>query len=72
MVQGTIRWFNRKRGYGFIASPEGPDIFLHFSEIQGDSLKNLTEGDVVEYELVKGEKGPKAAKVIRKDNTENS
>lgn len=69
MAQGTIRWFNHKRGYGFIVSEKGPDIFVHFSEIQEDGQKKLAEGDLVEFELVKGEKGPKAARVIRKGKT---
>ena len=72
MAEGTIRWFNRKRGYGFIAGQEGPDIFVHHSEVQADSLNKLAEGDVVEYEVVQGEKGPKAAQVIRKDKSYTS
>ncbi len=63
MPQGVIRWFNRKRGYGFIASEEGPDVFLHACEIQEIDSVTLSEGSRVEYELVRGEKGPKATKV---------
>lgn len=69
MAQGTIRWFNRKKGFGFIASESGPDVFVHFSAIQGNEADRLHEGDVVEYELVQGEKGPKAAKVICKGSS---
>ena len=66
MPEGVIRWFNRKRGYGFIASEEGPDIFIHASEIQAIDDVRLSEGACVEYELVRGEKGPKAIKVMPK------
>ena len=67
MAEGKVKWFNRKKGFGFIsADGDGPDIFVHFSEIQDNSQKVLNEGDVVVYEKVQGEKGPKAAKVIRK------
>ena len=65
-MDGTVKWFNRKKGFGFISSADGPDVFVHFSEIADDSSKVLNEGDQVQYELVQGEKGPKAASVIRK------
>jgi len=63
MVEGTIRWFNRKKGFGFIASETGADIFVHFSNVIDENPHRLNEGDQVEFELVQGEKGPKAAKV---------
>ena len=66
MAQGIIRWFNRKRGYGFIADEEGKDVFLHASEIEDRESLTLQEGERVEYELVRGEKGPKATKVMPK------
>ena len=66
MSEGTVKWFNEQKGYGFIDSDDGPDVFVHFSDIMGDGYRKLAEGDVVEYEVVQGEKGPKAAKVVRK------
>jgi cold shock protein len=66
MVEGTVKWFNEKKGFGFIANNEGPDVFVHFSQIEGAGYRKLREGDVVEYEIVQGEKGPKAAKVVKK------
>jgi len=64
MSEGTIKWFNAKKGFGFINNEDGPDVFLHFSEITG--TRKLREGDKVSYELVQGEMGPKAAKVTKK------
>ncbi len=65
-MEGTIRWFNRKKGFGFIVSETGPDIFVHFSNIIDEDPRRLKEGDPVLFELVQGEKGPKAARVVRK------
>ena len=65
-MEGVIRWFNRKKGFGFIASDNGADIFVHFSNVVDENPHRLKEGDPVEFELVQGEKGPKAAKVVRK------
>ncbi|MBN1437085.1 MAG: cold-shock protein [Sedimentisphaerales bacterium] len=67
MADGTVKWFNDKKGFGFISSDQGADVFVHFSEIQGDGHRTLQEGDSVAYELVQGEKGFKAANVVRKD-----
>lgn len=66
MAQGRIKWYNRKKGFGFIEDQGGPDIFLHFSQVQDSQAKSLNEGDIVQYESVPGEKGPKATKVIKK------
>ena len=66
MPVGTVKWFNNQKGYGFIESEEGGDLFVHFSEIQGDGFKTLKEGQPVEFEKSMGEKGPQATKVFPK------
>lgn len=63
MKKGTVKWFNAKKGFGFISDEEGNDVFVHFSALQMDGFKVLEEGDKVEFEVVKGEKGPQAANV---------
>jgi CspA family cold shock protein len=66
MAKGTVKWFNEKKGFGFIVDPEiATDIFVHFSVIQSDGFKTLNEGDTVEYELYKDDKGAKARNVTR-------
>ena len=66
MARGTVKWFNEKKGFGFIVDPEIPgDIFVHFSAIDCDGYKMLIEGDRVEYELYNDEKGAKARNVSR-------
>ena len=65
MAVGTVKWFNESKGYGFIES-DGKDLFVHFSEIQGDGFKTLTEGQTVEFEEGMGQKGPQATKVVPK------
>lgn len=63
-MQGTVKWFNQTKGFGFIAPTDGtPDVFVHYSEIQSDSFKTLNEGDKVEFDPIKGDKGPKATNV---------
>jgi len=62
---GTVKWFNDAKGYGFIQQDNGPDVFVHYSAIQGDSYKSLTEGQRVEFEVVDGDKGPKASNVVK-------
>lgn len=62
---GTVKWFNAKKGYGFINNEDGDDIFVHFSAIEMDGFRALTEGDQVQFELVQGEKGPQAANVSK-------
>ena len=63
MVKGTVKWFNSQKGYGFITQDEGNDVFVHFSAIQTDGFKKLEEGQRVEFEVQKGDKGPQAANV---------
>lgn len=64
MVQGVVKWFNAKKGYGFIEKEGGEDVFVHYSAIQGEGFKVINEGDKVEFEVVEGENGkPQAANV---------
>jgi CspA family cold shock protein len=63
MVQGTVKWFNDAKGFGFIEQDNGPDVFVHFSAIAGDGFKSLAEGDRVEFEVTEGQKGPQSANV---------
>ena len=66
MAQGTVKWFNAEKGYGFISTDNGGgDVFVHFSAIQGDGFKTLKEGDRVEFDVVPGAKGRQAANVTR-------
>jgi CspA family cold shock protein len=60
---GTVKWFNGSKGYGFIARENGPDVFVHFSAIQGDGYRNLEEGQKVEFSIEQGPKGLQAANV---------
>ena len=65
MSKGRVKWFNEKKGYGFIEQDGGGDVFVHFSAIQGDGLKTLTEGQAVEFDVVDGKKGPQASNVTK-------
>jgi CspA family cold shock protein len=62
-IIGTVKWFNGSKGYGFITREGGPDVFVHFSAIQGDGFKNLEEGQKVEFAVEQGPKGPQATNV---------
>ena len=62
---GTVKWFNEAKGYGFIARPDGDDVFVHFSAIQGSGFRTLAEGQAVEFEIVEGPKGKQAANVTK-------
>jgi CspA family cold shock protein len=63
--QGTVKWFNNEKGYGFISRNSGDDVFVHHSAIQGEGFKSLNEGDSVEFEVVKGQKGLQAQNVTK-------
>jgi CspA family cold shock protein len=65
VLKGKVKWFNNAKGYGFIGRDDGPDVFVHFSAIQSEGYKSLQEGDDVEFEIVQGQHGPQADKVIR-------
>lgn len=62
---GTVKWFNPDKGYGFIESEEGGDVFVHYSAIQGEGFRNLDEGQRVEFDVVEGNRGKQAANVVR-------
>ena len=64
-MNGTVKWFNAKKGFGFISDEEGTDVFVHFSALQMEGFKVLDEGDEVEFEVIQGEKGPQAANVTK-------
>jgi len=63
-VTGTVKWFNETKGFGFIAQESGPDVFAHFSAIQGDGFKTLAEGQKVEFKITQGQKGPQAEDIV--------
>ena len=63
MLQGTVKWFNESKGFGFIEQDNGDDVFVHFSAIESDGFKTLKEGQKVQFEIVDGKKGPAAANV---------
>jgi len=63
MTQGTVKWFNAEKGFGFIAQADGPDVFVHYSEIDGGGFRSLEENQQVEFEVTQGNKGPQASKV---------
>ena len=70
MSEGTVKWFNQRKGYGFISTEDGNDIFVHYSDISGEGFKSLTEGAPVSFDVVEGEKGPRAENVVGKSAQE--
>jgi CspA family cold shock protein len=64
MTEGTVKWFNEAKGFGFIEQSEGPDVFVHFSAIGGDGFKTLNEGQKVGFDVTEGPKGPQASNVV--------
>jgi cold shock protein len=62
---GKVKWFNSRKGYGFITKDDGGDVFVHYSAINGEGFRSLREGDRVEFEVTQGDKGPQAANVLR-------
>ena len=66
MAKGKVKWFNGRKGYGFITAETGEEVFVHFSEIQLEGYKTLDEGDSVEFEIENGPKGFKATKIVKK------
>ncbi|WP_405717825.1 cold-shock protein [Streptomyces sp. NBC_01537] len=66
MASGTVKWFNSEKGFGFIAQEGGgPDVFAHYSNIQGNGYRELTEGEAVTFDVTQGQKGPQAENIIR-------
>jgi len=64
MSEGTVKWFNTRKGYGFIAAADGKDVFVHYSSISSEGYKTLKEGDPITFDIVQGEKGPRAENVV--------
>ena len=64
-TRGRVKWFDPKKGYGFILGPEGQDVFVHYTQIEGEGFRSLRDGEIVDYELVEGEKGLQARTVAR-------
>ncbi len=65
MANGTVKWFNESKGFGFITQEDGPDVFAHYSEISGNGFKSLAEGDEVSFDVIEGDKGPKATNIVK-------
>lgn len=71
LTRGQVKWFDPKKGYGFITGPEGQDVFVHYSQIQGEGFKSLKDGETVDYELIEGDKGWQAQTVSRVEELVN-
>ncbi|MEW9121839.1 MAG: cold-shock protein [Thermotaleaceae bacterium] len=65
MKEGTVKWFNNEKGFGFIEVPGEPDVFVHYTAITGEGFKSLEEGQRVQFEIIQGDRGPQAANVAR-------
>lgn len=65
MAEGTVKWFNESKGFGFITSEDSGDVFVHYSSISGNGFKSLVEGDKVSFDIENGPKGPKAVNVVK-------
>jgi len=65
MAQGTVKWFNEAKGFGFITRDDGGDVFAHYSAIEGNGFKTLSEGDLVSFDVIDGDKGPKATNIVK-------
>ncbi len=64
--EGTVKWFNNAKGYGFLGRADGPDVFVHYTSIQREGYKSLKEGDPVSFDVIQGTKGPQADQVVRR------
>jgi CspA family cold shock protein len=71
MSEGKVKWFNTRKGYGFVSTVDGPDIFVHYSSISGKGYRTLAEGDSVSFDIVEGEKGLRAENVVRVSASES-
>ena len=65
MAEGTVKWFNDSKGFGFIEQDNGPDVFAHFSAIVGEGFKSLAEGERVSFDVTEGQKGPQASNIVK-------
>jgi cold shock protein len=72
MAEGKVKWFNPQKGYGFIVTDDGQDIFVHFSNISSDGFKNLKENTLVNFDIIQGDKGPRAENVVIKSTEKNN